>query len=152
MKLTTKGRYAVTALVDLAMHEKTGPTTISQVAARQGISIAYLERLAGQMRAYGLLKSVRGAKGGYILARPATHITVAEIIAAVDEGVDTTLCKGKANCHNGAVCSTHDLWEKLNQQIIQFLQGITLSSLAAPSSLSKNSRSICTRLEHEHVT
>jgi Rrf2 family iron-sulfur cluster assembly transcriptional regulator len=129
MKLTTKGRYAVTALLDLAMHQQEGPTTIAQMAQRQGISSTYLERLAGIMRAKGLLKSVRGAKGGYILARPANEITVADIIEAVDEGVDATRCAGKGNCHAGKICLTHHLWEALNHEISGFLQRITLSAL-----------------------
>ncbi len=129
MKLTTKGRYAVTALVDLAQHQQAGPMSIAEVAARHGISTTYLERLAGVMRAKGLLKSVRGAKGGYILAKPSTQITVADIIQAVDEKIDTTRCQGKANCHEGNVCVTHHLWERLNQEIFSFLSSITLSAL-----------------------
>lgn len=129
MKLTTKGRYAVTALLDMALHEQ-GPTTISQLAARHSISPAYLERLAGVMRAKGLLKSIRGPKGGYVLARPAKDITLAEIINAVDERIDTTRCKGKANCQDGIKCLTHHLWEELNHEIFHFLQRITLGALA----------------------
>ncbi len=130
MKLTTKGRYAVTALLDLAIHQQEGPITISVLATRHGISQAYLERLAGVMRAKGLLKSVRGSKGGYILARPAETITLADIIQAVDERIDTTRCAGKANCHDGAMCLTHHLWDELNHKISHFFQGITLRSLA----------------------
>src|ERR1041384_5813763 len=99
MKLTTKGRYAVTALLDLTINQQAGPTTVSQLAERQGISATYLERLTGLMRAKGLLKGVRGEKGGYIRARQPEEITIADIIAAVDEGIDTTRCKGKGNCH-----------------------------------------------------
>jgi Rrf2 family iron-sulfur cluster assembly transcriptional regulator len=130
MKLTTKGRYAVTALVDMALQQQTKPTAIAEVALRHGISPTYLERLAGVMRAKGLLKSVRGPKGGYVLARPAEEITVADIIHAVDEKIDTTRCHGKANCHEGSVCITHHLWDRLNHEILDFLQGITLSALA----------------------
>ena len=129
MKLTTKGRYAVTALLDLAMHQDSGPITIAQMAKRQKISPTYLERLAGNMRAKGLLKSVRGSKGGYILARHPSEITVADIIEAVDEGIDATRCAGKGNCHEGEMCITHHLWEALNREILEFLQGITLSAL-----------------------
>lgn len=135
MKLTTKGRYAVTTLVDLALHQQNGPVTIAKIANRHGISTAYLERLAGMMRAKGLLKSVRGPRGGYILARPAEQITIADIIQAVDEQIDTTRCKGKANCHQGRVCLTHYLWEGLNQQIADFLQNIPLSAVATRLSL-----------------
>ena len=130
MKLTTKGRYAVTALLDLAIHQQSGPITVSQMAQRQRISPTYLERLAGHMRAKGLLISVRGSKGGYILARPANEITIADIITAVDEGIDATKCQGKGNCQDGEMCLTHHLWEALNQEIHQFLKGITLSALA----------------------
>lgn len=130
MKLTTRGRYAVTALLDLAIHQQQGPITISQLAGRHGISPAYLERLAGLMRAKGLLKSIRGPKGGYLLARPADEITLADIIDAVEERIDTTLCKGKANCQKGAICLTHHLWDALNHEISHFFQGITLGALA----------------------
>lgn len=132
MKLTTKGRYAVTALLDFTLNQQAGPMTIATVAERHGISVTYLERLAGLMRAKGLLKSIRGAKGGYVLARPAEEITVADIIAAVNEGIDTTRCQGKANCYKGTVCLTHHLWDKLNHEIFHFLQSITLSTLAKP--------------------
>jgi len=129
MKLTTKGRYAVTALVDFALNQRDEPMSIAEVASRHGISSTYLERLAGQLRAKGLLKSVRGSKGGYHLAKPANEITVADIIHAVDEKMDTTACQGKANCHEGSVCLTHHLWDRLNQQIVDFLTSITLSEL-----------------------
>lgn len=129
MKLTTKGRYAVTALVDFALHQQDEPMSITEVATRHGISPTYLERLAGMLRAKGLLKSVRGAKGGYHLARSADQITVADIIRAVDENMDATACQGKANCHEGEVCLTHHLWDRLNQQIVDFLSSITLSEL-----------------------
>ncbi len=130
MKLTTKGRYAVTALLDLAIHHQDGPITISVLAQRNGISVAYLERLAHVMRTKGLLKSVRGAKGGYVLARSAENITLAEIIDAVDERIDTTKCQGKSNCHEGNMCLTHHLWDELNKKIAHFFQGITLGALA----------------------
>lgn len=130
MKLTTRGRYAVTALLDLAIHQHAGPTTVAELAQRHALSASYLERLTGLMRAKGLLKSVRGAKGGYILGRDPQTITVAEIIASVNEGIDTTRCQGKGNCHKGAMCLTHHLWDELNKEIFQFLEGITLDALA----------------------
>ncbi|MCS5711028.1 Rrf2 family transcriptional regulator [Candidatus Berkiella aquae] len=129
MKLTTKGRYAVTALVDLASRHQSEPISIAEVALRHRISVAYLERLAGVMRAKGLLKSVRGPKGGYVLAKPPAQITVADIIQAVDEKIDTTRCHGKGNCHEGTMCITHHLWDRLNQEIFDFLKSITLSEL-----------------------
>lgn len=143
MKLTTKGRYAVTALVDLAIHQQDEPMSICDVASRHGISPTYLERLAGMLRAKGLLKSVRGAKGGYHLAKPASDITVADIIRAVDENMDATACQGKANCHEGSVCITHHLWDRLNQQIVDFLTSITLSDLInEPKLLSHKNQSL----------
>lgn len=143
MKLTTKGRYAVTALVDFALNQQDEPMSIAEVATRHGISATYLERLAGILRAKGLLKSVRGAKGGYHLAKPADEITVADIIHAVDEKMDATACQGKANCHEGNVCITHHLWDRLNQQIVDFLTSITLSDLInEPKLLSHKNQSL----------
>lgn len=130
MKLTTKGRYAVTALLDLAINQSNGPITVARLAERQGISVTYLERLAGIMRAKGLLKSVRGKNGGYVLARSAEEITLADIIAAVEEKIDATRCHGKGNCHDGAMCLTHHLWDDLNHKISHYLQEITLGALA----------------------
>lgn len=130
MKLTTKGRYAVTALLDLAIHQHIGPTPITELAKRQHISPTYLERLAGRMRQKGLLKSIRGKHGGYILAKSPEDITLADIINAVNEGIDTTKCKGKGNCHNGGMCLTHNLWAELNDKITHFLSNITLENLA----------------------
>lgn len=129
MKLTTKGRYAVTTLLDLASTQQTGPINIGQVANRHDISAAYLERLAGKLRDKGLLKSIRGAQGGYMLAKAPSDITVADILMAVEEKLDTTRCRGKANCQEGHLCSTHHLWEQLNTKIMGFLEGITLQDL-----------------------
>jgi Rrf2 family iron-sulfur cluster assembly transcriptional regulator len=143
MKLTTKGRYAVTALVDLALHQRDEPMSIAEIATRHGISPTYLERLAGILRAKGLLKSVRGSKGGYHLAKPASKITVADIIQAVDEKMDATACQGKANCFEGSVCITHHLWDRLNQQIVDFLTSVTLSDLIKePTLLSHKTQSL----------
>lgn len=129
MKLTTKGRYAVTTLLDLATSPQAAPTKIGHVAKRHGLSSAYLERLAGKLRDSGLLKSIRGAQGGYLLAKDASQITVADIMTAVEEQLDTTRCHGRANCQSGQQCSTHHLWEHLNQKINGFLAGITLADL-----------------------
>ena len=131
MKLTTKGRYAVTTLLDFANSQQNHPISIHEVATRHGISASYLERLAGIMRAKGLIKSIRGPNGGYMLAKEAKDITVAEIMLAVNEKIDATRCKGRANCHEGKVCATHHLWEQLNHNIFHFLEGITLSDLMA---------------------
>ena len=135
MRLTTRGRYAVTALLDLTLQGADRPITVSEIAGRHHISTAYLERLTGQMRAKGLLKSVRGAKGGYILGRSPEAITIADIIEAVNERVDATQCQGKGNCQKGAMCLTHHLWEALNQEIFDFLRKITLQTLANKPSI-----------------
>jgi Rrf2 family iron-sulfur cluster assembly transcriptional regulator len=131
MRLTTKGRYAVTAMLDIALHRERGPVSVADVAERQGISGAYLEQLFGKLKRAGLLQSVRGPGGGYELARPLCEISVSHIIAAVGEGVDATRCKGAADCQDGATCLTHDLWTALSNSIDQFLSGITLEQLVS---------------------
>ena len=135
MKLTTKGRYAVTALLDIAAQDAGIPISIEALSKRQGISKAYLERLAVVMRTKGLLKSQRGAKGGYQLGKPAENITVGDIVEAVGELMDSRRCKGQGNCHKGVMCSTHHLWEALNHHIYDFLHSITLSTLVTTPSL-----------------
>lgn len=129
MRLTTKGRYAVTAMLDLALHYKDGPITLADISQRQGISLSYLEQLFSRLRKQGLVDSTRGPGGGYRLSRPADAIAVADVISAVDEKVDTTRCGGKGDCHNGEPCLTHDLWSELSQQIYDFLNGISLGQL-----------------------
>lgn len=131
MRLTTKGRYAVTALLDLVLHAHESPFTLSRIAARQGIPQAYLERLAGQLRAKGLLISVRGPGGGYVLGRSPDKITVAQIIDAVEDSLDATRCQGEGDCQAGLQCLTHHLWDDLNRVIHDYLNQITLASLAA---------------------
>ncbi|MEW5790586.1 MAG: Rrf2 family transcriptional regulator [Pseudomonadota bacterium] len=134
MKLTTKGRYAVTAMLDLALYQEQGTVTLADIARRQMISLAYLEQLFGRLRRMGLVESVRGPGGGYHLARPASEIRVAEIIAAVNEPITTTLCGGDAahRCKgNNVTCLTHDLWEELGSEIYRFLNGVTLGKLVA---------------------
>lgn len=130
MKLSTKGRYAVTAMMDLALHEKAGPVTLADISQCQGISLSYLEQLFAKLRKHELVSGVRGPGGGYRLAQPADKITVADIITAVDEHVDATRCAGRENCQNGERCLTHDLWTDLSRQIYDFLNGITLAQLA----------------------
>ena len=129
MRLTTRGRYAVTALLDLALQPADQTITLAEIAARQTISVAYLEQLFAKLKRHGLVSSVRGANGGYRLAKPAHDIAVLEIIVAVNESVDATRCDHKANCQNGAMCLTHDLWQDLSTYIEDYLAGITLSSL-----------------------
>ncbi|NOQ79343.1 MAG: Fe-S cluster assembly transcriptional regulator IscR [Gammaproteobacteria bacterium] len=129
MRLTTKGRYAVTAMLDLALHYDQGPITLADISARQEISLSYLEQLFSKLRKNELVNSARGPGGGYRLNRPADDVAVAEIIAAVDETVDATRCKRKGNCQHAERCLTHDLWCDLSDQIFDFLANISLGSL-----------------------
>jgi Rrf2 family iron-sulfur cluster assembly transcriptional regulator len=129
MKLTTKGRFAVTAMLDLALHAAAGPVTLAGISERQKISLSYLEQLFGKLRRRSLVESVRGPGGGYNLAREATKITVADIIRAVDEPIDSTQCGGRENCHDHHRCMTHELWEELNLTVAGFLSGVKLSDL-----------------------
>lgn len=129
MRLTTKGRYAVTAMLDLALHAKTGPISLADISRRQGISLSYLEQLFAKLRQNTLVSSVRGPGGGYKLSRSAAEIFVAEIIDAVNESVDATNCGGAGNCQQGEVCLTHYLWCDLSDQIHRFLSSISLAGL-----------------------
>jgi len=129
MRLTTKGRYAVTAILDLALHQGHGPITLAEIAERQGISLSYLEQLFAQLRRCKLVSSTRGPGGGYSLGRPASQINVAEVITAVDESLDVRRCEGKGDCHDSSKCLTHDLWTDLTDQIHAFLSKITLETL-----------------------
>ena len=129
MKLTTKGRYAVTAMLDLALHNAHGPINLADIAKRQEISLAYLEQLFAKLRKCSLVESARGPGGGYRLKRPADEISVRDVIDAVDEPVDTTRCGGLENCQGELRCLTHDLWEDLNTQISVFLNSVTLGEL-----------------------
>jgi len=129
VRLTTKGRYAVTAMLDLALHHGQGPITLADIAQRQGISLSYLEQLFARLRRRELVASVRGPGGGYTLGRSADSIFVAEVITAVDENVDTTKCGGAHNCHNNQRCLTHDLWHDLSGRIHDYLNQISLHDL-----------------------
>lgn len=129
MRLTTKGRYAVTAMLDLALHYGEGPITLADIAQRQGISLSYLEQLFARLRKRSLVSSVRGPGGGYNLGREAEGIFVAEVITAVDETVDTTRCHGAHNCQNNERCLTHDLWQDLSDRIYEYLDNISLQEL-----------------------
>ena len=129
MKLTTKGRFAVTAMVDLALHEASAPISLTQISERQQISVAYLEQIFCKLRRAGLVASVRGPGGGYRLGDAADRITVGSIISAVDEDIDATQCRGDGTCHGGASCLTHHLWEDLNTLTKKFLDGVTLASM-----------------------
>lgn len=129
MRLTTKGRYAVTAMLDVALHSENGPVSLSDISSRQDISLSYLEQLFSKLRRSQLVSSVRGPGGGYQLARELQEICVAEIVDAVNESVDATLCNGDNNCQHGHACLTHHLWDDLSQQIHSFLSNISLKDL-----------------------
>lgn len=129
MRLTTKGRYAVTAMLDLAFHSQIKPVTLTDIAARQTISLSYLEQLFARLRRANMVKGTRGPGGGYTLAGKASDINIADIIAAVDEPLDATKCGGNANCQKEQACLTHDLWMGLSDQIRGYLKGITLAHL-----------------------
>ncbi len=131
MRLTTKGRYAVTAMLDLALHDGNGPISLADISERQGISLSYLEQLFAKLRRQGLVKSVRGPGGGYQLKREGQMINVAEVVDAVNESVDATGCRNKGNCQSGETCLTHHLWMDLSDQIHDFLSGISLQDLVA---------------------
>ena len=131
MRLTTKGRYAVTAMLDLALHEDCGPVSLADISARQEISLSYLEQLFAKLRRAGLVSSVRGPGGGYRLKREGSTVFMAEIIDAVNENTDSTACQGKEGCHHGETCLTHTLWNNLSAQIHSFLGQISLAELVA---------------------
>jgi Rrf2 family transcriptional regulator, iron-sulfur cluster assembly transcription factor len=130
MRLTTKGRFAVTAMIDVALNQHVGPVALAEVSERQHISLSYLEQLFAKLRRRGIVDSVRGPGGGYTLARPAEVVSVADIILAVDEPLDATSCGGKEDCHtDGGPCLTHDLWANLNSHIFGFLSNVHLHAL-----------------------
>ncbi|MCK5478504.1 MAG: Fe-S cluster assembly transcription factor [Methylococcales bacterium] len=129
MRLTTKGRYAVTAMLDLAFHSQKKPVTLTEIATRQTISLSYLEQLFARLRKSGMVIGVRGPGGGYKLSREPAEINIADIISAVDEPIDSTKCEGKGDCQDGQPCLTHDLWMGLSDQIRNYLKGISLGEL-----------------------
>ena len=129
MRLTTKGRFAVTAMIDLALRDGTGPVTLAEISQRQKISLSYLEQLFGKLRRRELVDSVRGPGGGYTLAKDPAQVSVAEIIIAVDEPIDATQCAGKENCRDDEKCITHDLWVRLNDHIFDYLGAVSLKQL-----------------------
>ena len=130
MRLTTKGRFAVTAMIDLGLRQASGPVTLAAISQRQQISLSYLEQLFVKLRRHALVESTRGPGGGYTLAKAAQDITVAEIITSVDEPMDATQCNGKSNClGEGQRCMTHDLWDSLNVKMVEFLDSVSLQKL-----------------------
>jgi len=134
MRLTTKGRFAVTAMIDLGMRQHKGPVTLAGISQRQTISLSYLEQLFAKLRRHNLVESTRGPGGGYRLGKSAADISVADIIFAVDEPLDATQCSGRANCDNDGRCMTHDLWASLNRHMVDFLDSVTLANLVAQQS------------------
>ena len=129
MRLTTKGRFAVTAMVDLATREGNAPVTLAGISERQKISLSYLEQLFGKLRRHNIVESVRGPGGGYYLARPGAKISISDIIKAVDEPIDATNCEGKGDCMDGKPCSTHALWNGLNEVLHAYLSAVNLQQL-----------------------
>lgn len=129
MRLTTKGRYAVTAMIDLAIHQPDGPVTLKSISENQGISLSYLEQLFAMLRRNNLVKGARGPGGGYLLARNVDLISMADIVVAVDEPLDITKCDGRQDCHAGKRCLSHDLWSELSNQLYTFLHGIRLGDM-----------------------
>jgi Rrf2 family iron-sulfur cluster assembly transcriptional regulator len=138
MRLTTKGRFAVTAMIDLALRETHGPVTLAGISQRQKISLSYLEQLFGKLRRFNIVDSTRGPGGGYTLARKSEEISVADIIVAVDEPLDATQCGGKGGCHseedNHGRCMTHDLWSNLNAKMVEYLSSVSLRDLVQQQS------------------
>ncbi len=133
MKLTSKGRYAVTAMLDVALHVDVGPVSLADISERQEISLSYLEQLFARLRKQGLVTSVRGPGGGYLLGKAANVISVGDVIVAVDESVDATRCHGKGGCQSGVRCLTHTLWSDLSVRIEEFLHSISLAELVEKS-------------------
>lgn len=131
MRLTTKGRFAVTAMLDLALRHQQGPVTLAGIGVRQRISLSYLEQLFGKLRRKTLVESVRGPGGGYRLGRPAEKVSVADIILAVDEPLDATQCRGMENCREGEHCMTHNVWATLNEKLYDYLNSVTLQDLVS---------------------
>ena len=147
MRLTTKGRYAVTAMLDLSINASDGPVTLSDISKRQDISLSYLEQLFSKLRKQELVSSVRGPGGGYLLGRKDADIDVAEIIDAVSESMDTTKCQGKGDCQGGEMCLTHHLWESLSDQIHNFLSNISLADLVNKREIEQIARSQQERMQ-----
>lgn len=147
MRLTTKGRFAVTAMIDLALRHGNGPVTLAAISERQEISLSYLEQLFGKLRRHDIVESVRGPGGGYNLGKHGAKVTVAAIVIAVDEPLDATQCGGKENCHSpqrpgGSRCMTHDLWSTLNQKMVDYLDSVSLQDLVDQHEQKNNEQSV----------
>ncbi len=150
MRLTTKGRFAVTAMIDVGMRAGAAPVTLSAISERQRISLSYLEQLFGKLRRSGLVDSVRGPGGGYQLARAMGEVSVADIIRAVDEPIDATQCAGRENCLDDRRCMTHELWAGLNAHIFGFLNGVTLADLVRQQQ-AKATQDVIVMQDHRHA-
>lgn len=137
MRLSTKGRYAVTAMMDLAIHYGQGPVTLADISENQDISLSYLEQLFARLKKHNLVEGLRGPGGGYRLSRRPDAISVADVITAIGEGIDATLCAGGEDCQDGEQCLTHELWSRLGQEIYDFLNGITLASFLEKGTANK---------------
>ncbi|MXZ81265.1 MAG: Rrf2 family transcriptional regulator [Gammaproteobacteria bacterium] len=140
MRLTSRGRYAVTAMIDLSINQNEGPVTLKSISKNQGISLSYLEQLFAKMRKFDLVEGTRGPGGGYVLARDADKISVADIVLAVDEPLDITECEGMLNCHDGKQCVAHGLWSELSDRLHEFLSGIYLGELMRNSGVATDSQ------------
>lgn len=145
MRLTTKGRYAVTAMLDLALHANEGPVPLADISRRQGISLSYLEQLFARLRKQGLVDSARGPGGGYKLSRDAEEIAIVDVITAIDENVNVTRCGGLGDCQEGKMCLTHELWTDLSNQIYNFLNNISLGQLVEK----RYTQTVAARQDHE---
>ncbi|MGB4881938.1 MAG: Fe-S cluster assembly transcriptional regulator IscR [Neisseria sp.] len=150
MRLTTKGRFAVTAMLDLAMHADQHAVKLNAISERQNISLSYLEQLFSKLRRAGLVESIRGPGGGYILGNSGSNTNIAQIIAAAEDSLDATQCSGKANCHNGSPCITHNLWEDLNHTITNYLSKITLQTIIDQQHHASTEQAISFTLTHIH--
>lgn len=142
MRLTTKGRFAVTAMIDLALQQENGPVALAGISERQRISLSYLEQLFSKLRRHDLVDSVRGPRGGYQITKPLDSVSVADVIIAVDEPLDATQCGGKSNCNDEGQCMTHDLWSTLNKKMLDYLHSVTLHALVEQNKAKTGAKTI----------
>jgi len=148
MRLTTKGRFAVTAMLDLALNDAKGPVTLAGISRRQNISLSYLEQLFGKLRRRELVESTRGPGGGYTLAKSAAEVSVADIIRAVDEPLDATQCGGRENCSDDRRCMTHELWSTLNEKMFEYLHSVNLAELVTKHKQKQAAESVAVLQDH----